>query len=196
MPLFVVLTTLPIAGVWYQFHDEIAAKLDPSPLVIAATLAGFGILLWVADSMSRRNKNTYDWNCASTRSSSASSRSPPLIPGCGRASATMTAGLFRNYSREAAAKFGFFAAAPLLVASAAIHLRGVAFRSSEPMPDLSWLSFYVAAVVALLASLLAIGAFGETYSARQHGPVCDPGASWSPSAWAWPIGYGHTDRAA
>jgi undecaprenyl-diphosphatase len=157
MPLFVALASLPLAGVWYQFHDEIASRLDASPLVVAGTLAGFGALLWLADSMSRRTKNMYDWNVLDSIVIGVLEIAA-LIPGCGRTGATMTGGLFRNYSREAAAKFGFFAAAPVLVASACIHLRGLSLRASEPMPDLSWLSFYVTLVVALLSSLLAIGA--------------------------------------
>src|SRR4051812_25205427 len=62
MPLFIGLATLPVAGIWYYFHEEITTRLDFSPLVIAMTLAGFGALLWFSDSMSRRNKNMYDWN--------------------------------------------------------------------------------------------------------------------------------------
>ena len=71
----------------------------------------------------------------------------------------MTAGLFRNFSREAAAKFSFFCAVPVLLASSINHLKDLSFKSPAPMMDVSWLSFYVAIVVAFLSSLLAIGAF-------------------------------------
>jgi undecaprenyl-diphosphatase len=158
MPLFLLLATLPIALVWHYFHDAIASRLDSSPLMVAAALAGFGILLWAADHLSRRNKNMYDWNVLDSIIVGVLEIAA-LIPGCGRSAATMTGGLFRNFTREAAAKFSFFCAAPVLVASAYSHLQGVAFGGSEPMPELSWLSFYVAMIVALLSSLLAIGAF-------------------------------------
>jgi undecaprenyl-diphosphatase len=158
MPLFLGLATLPIAGAWYYFHEDIAARLDSSPPMVAGALAGFGILLWAADSMSRRNKNMYDWNVIDSIVVGVLEIAA-LIPGCGRMAATMTGGLFRNYTREATAKFGFFLAAPVLIASAVVHLKGVSFGGPEPMHEVSWLSFYVAMVVALLSSLLAIGAF-------------------------------------
>lgn len=158
MPLFLILATLPIALVWHYFHESIAARLDSSPPMVAGALAGFGILLWTADHLSRRSKNMYDWNVLDSIIVGVLEIAA-LVPGCGRAAATMTGGLFRNFTRESAAKFGFFCAAPVLIASAAMHLKEVSFGSAEPMPDLSWLSFYVAMIVALLSSLLAIGAF-------------------------------------
>jgi undecaprenyl-diphosphatase len=158
LPLFLALATLPIAVVWYYFHDDLANRLDSSPLIVSATLAGFGLLLWFADSMSRKTKNMYDWNVVDSLVVGVLEIAA-LIPGCGRTASTMTGALFRNYSREAAAKFGYFAAVPVLAASAVAHLKGVSFRSPAPMPELSWLSFYVAMVVAFLSSLLAIGAF-------------------------------------
>lgn len=158
MPLFLGIATVPIACVWYYFHDAIASKLDDSPLVVSATLAGFGLLLWFSDSMSRRNKNMYDWNALDALVVGLS-QVAGLVPGCGRMGAALTGGFFRNYSREAAAKFSFYAAAPILAASAIAHLKGMSFRDPAPMADLSWLSFYVALLIAFLTSLLAIGAF-------------------------------------
>ena len=41
MPLFIVLASIPILGGWYYFHEELASRLDTSPLIVAVTLAGF-----------------------------------------------------------------------------------------------------------------------------------------------------------
>jgi undecaprenyl-diphosphatase len=62
MPIFLALAVLPVGAAWYYLHEMIASQLDSSPLVVAAMLAGFGLILWFSDSMSRRNKNMYDWN--------------------------------------------------------------------------------------------------------------------------------------
>lgn len=158
LPLFLMLATLPIAGVWYYSHEELLSRLDNSPLMIAGTLAGFGLLLGFAERMSRKNKNMYDWNWLDSVIVGCVELAA-LIPGCGRSTATMSAGLFRNYTREASAKFGFYAAVPVLAASTWLHLRGLSFHSATPMPDVSWLSFYVALFVAFFSSLLGIGAF-------------------------------------
>ena len=158
LPLFITLTTLPIAVIWYYFHDSLAAHLDNAPWVIAATLAGFGLLMWFSESMSRKSKNMYDWNAVDALVVGAT-QVAGLIPGCGRMAGALTGGFFRNYSKEAVAKFSFYAAIPLLAASSAIHLRGMSFRDATPMMDLSWLSFGVALVIAFFSSLLGIGAF-------------------------------------
>lgn len=158
MPLFIIIATLPIAGIWYQFHEEMTNRLDSSPLMVAATLAGFGLLLGFADHMSRKTKNMYDWNFFDSLVVGALEIAA-LVPGCGRSCATMTGALFRNFSREASAKFGFFIALPVLVASSITHLKGTSFRAPAPMADISWLSFYIAMLVAFFSSLLAIGAF-------------------------------------
>lgn len=158
LPLFLMLATLPIGVVWYYSHDELLSHLDSSPVMVAASLAGFGLLLGFAEHMSRKNKNMYDWNWLDALIVGVLEVAA-LIPGCGRSGSTMAAGLFRNYSREAAAKFGFYAAVPVLAASTLVHLRGLSIHSPAPMADVSWLSFYVALVVAFLSSLLGIGAF-------------------------------------
>src|SRR4051812_21452469 len=45
MPLFVMLATIPVATAWYYLHGEISTRLDSSALVVALTMAGFGLLL-------------------------------------------------------------------------------------------------------------------------------------------------------
>ncbi|MGK5085849.1 undecaprenyl-diphosphate phosphatase [Bdellovibrionota bacterium FG-1] len=158
LPLFLGLATLPLAVTWYYFHEDITAKLNSSPLVIAATLGGFGLLLWFGDSMSRRNKNMYDWNIIDSIVIGVA-QIASLIPGCDRQAAALSGGFFRNYRREAAAKFSFFAALPILIASGATQFRDFHFQTLTITGDLSWLTLGVAFVVTFFSSLLAIGAF-------------------------------------
>ncbi len=154
MPLFVLLAVLPMGAAWYWLNEEWTRALDSIPWV-AASVAGFGILLWVVDSMSRRNKKMYDWNIIDSLLIGVLGIAS-LVPGCDRRTATLAAGLFRGYSREAAAKFGFFVAAPLVLVSVILHLRDLNFMAPMPADDLSWLSFGTALVVAFFASLLGI----------------------------------------
>ena len=162
MPFFVLLATAPVAVFWYYLHEQISARLDASPLVVAVTLGSFGLLLGFADSMSRKTKNMYDWHVFDSIIMGFV-QIAALIPGCGRGSAALTGALFRNFSRVAAAKFSFFTAAPLLTAGALFHLHGLNFHAPEPMAELSWLSFYVAFVVAFFSSLLFMSAFMKQF---------------------------------
>ena len=81
-----------------------------------------------------------------------------FIPGFGKPEALMPGALIRNFNREAAAKFAFYAMFPILLVSSYLHLREVSFHlHGAPSPDLSWMSFGVAFVVSFLSGLLAIG---------------------------------------
>jgi undecaprenyl-diphosphatase len=72
-------------------------------------------LLFVADRRpGRRDERSIGWldvvviGCAQALS---------LVPGTSRSGVTMTAGLFRNFSREAAARFSFLLAVPVMTAA-------------------------------------------------------------------------------
>ena len=155
MPLFLAVTTAPIAIAWYYLHERIE-ELSWSPLVVAISLAVFGLPMVVGETMSRKNKNMFDWNGLDTLVVGLG-QLLWIVPGCGRPAGQLPAAFFRNYSREAAVKYGLFAATPVLLASAIHLLRPVDFHAAQPMPDLSWLSFSVAVVVTMLSGLLAIG---------------------------------------
>ncbi len=156
MPFFLILTTTPVALVWFNFYEEIEGHLDFSPLVISITLIAFGIMLGMADHLSRKNKNMYDWNIIDSLAIGVSQLAL-FIPGCGRSAATITGGLFRNYSREATAKYSMFASLPILMATARFQLHGFPLAGEFPIADTSWLTLGTAFAVALGASLLAIG---------------------------------------
>ena len=157
MPFFLILTTTPVALVWFNFHEEIEAHLDSSPIVISMTLIAFGIMLGIADHLSRKNKNMYDWNIIDSLAIGVSQLAL-FIPGCGRSAATITGGLFRNYSREASAKYSMFASLPILLATARSQLHGFPLAGEFPISETSWLTLGTVFVVSLGTSLLAVGA--------------------------------------
>jgi undecaprenyl-diphosphatase len=92
-----------------------------------------------------------------------------VVPGCGRMCAILPAALMRNFNREAAAKYAFFASMPYLTASTVYWLRGVDLHAAQPMADLSWLSFTMAVIVSLFTGLLAIGGFMKHIQTRGFG---------------------------
>jgi undecaprenyl-diphosphatase len=108
--------------------------------------------------MSRKHKGMFDWNWLDALVSGIG-QALLVIPGCGWSTGLLSAGRFRSYNREAIAKYGFFAAAPLLAASAVRHLREVNWHDAMPQADLSWFSFIIAIIITTLAGLLAIGGF-------------------------------------
>lgn len=161
LPFFVILATLPLVAGWYYLApmvDELRSHEYWKPTWIAGALAAFSLPLWFFDSMSRKTKRLYDWNWLDSLVIGVT-HLLTLVPFAGRPYGAWTGAMFRNYSREAAAKFMFFTALPLIGGSAFLRLKGIETGTGAPSADLSWLSFAIALVVSFLTSLLAIGGF-------------------------------------
>jgi undecaprenyl-diphosphatase len=157
LPLFILIATVPvlIAGPALTEH---VVHIEWTPLTIAASLAVFSVILSFSESMSRKNKGMFDWNWLDSLIVGVVQLSTVFV-GIGSLGATWIAAMFRNYNREAAAKFAFFALAPLLVVQTVHEFEQIDFHAAQPMMDTSWLSFVVAIIVTMFTGLLVIGAF-------------------------------------
>ncbi len=97
-------------GLW--FNDTLR-----TPAVIAATTAGFGIALWLADRYSShaRDEHSLAWTDVALI---GAGQALALIPGTSRSGITMTVGLALGLSRAAAARFSFLLAIPAIAMAA------------------------------------------------------------------------------
>lgn len=105
-----------IAGV--LFHHAVESTLR-KPAIIVGTLIGVGIIMIMAEAYGKRNRST------ATLADSVLigvAQAAALVPGVSRSGITITAGLFRNLSREYAARFTFLISIPVI--SGAIMLEG------------------------------------------------------------------------
>ena len=166
MPFFVFAATVPIAAVWYSVARDM--DFEPTPLFIAAMLFAFAALLWGTDRFGRKSKKMFDWNWIDSTILGIL-QVLSLVPGAGRQTVALSAGLFRNYSREAAAKFVFYSLLPLVIGELVYNLRDVSFSAPAPAEGMTWLTYGVAAVVTFFSGLLAIGGFMKTIRARGLG---------------------------
>ena len=155
MPLFLMIATIPLA-VAYKYGSPYLAGFEPTPTILAGILFAVGVLLWIADRWSRQTKHMMDWNWKDSLILGLV-QIFSLIPGMGRQAPVLIAALFRNYSREAAAKFVFFSLLPILMAQTTFALGEAEVSAAASSGALSWLSFSLALVVSLLSGLLAIG---------------------------------------
>lgn len=167
MPLFITLTTVPIAIAATYFHDRLA-DFSWTPPVVAGIFAAVGLPLLFFDRRGRKSKGMFDWNWLDAIVLGVI-QIGAIVPGWDHLTSILIAALFLNYRREAAAKYGFYAAAPLLIADTIIHTRDINFHAPSPGPDLSWLSFGVGVAVSLLVGLLAIGAFMKHIQSKGFG---------------------------
>jgi undecaprenyl-diphosphatase len=120
----VLFGTIPAGLAGLAFRHDIETTLR-SPLVVACTTIGYAVLLFIADRVGKqqRNERSIGWldvvviGCAQALA---------LVPGTSRSGVTITAGLFRNLSRDAAARFSFLLAVPVMTAAGLAELAGYA----------------------------------------------------------------------
>jgi undecaprenyl-diphosphatase len=123
----VLFGTIPAGLVGLLFRHDIETTLR-SPLVVACTTIGYAVLLFVADRLGKqeRDERSVGWldvvviGCAQALA---------LVPGTSRSGVTITAGLFRNLSREAAARFSFLLAVPVMTAAGLAEVASYAENS-------------------------------------------------------------------
>jgi undecaprenyl-diphosphatase len=109
----IVTGTLPAIFVALLFRSFIEDHLR-SPLVTVFTLAGFGILLWLADHFARHDRPLHNIGLREGLLVGFA-QAMALIPGVSRSGVTITAGLLLGLSRADAARFSFLLSAPILV---------------------------------------------------------------------------------
>ena len=112
---YVILATVPVMAVGVLVKDLVENELR-SPLVIAATTIGFGLLLWWADRAFGRRRTMAEMTLRDALLIGAA-QALALIPGTSRSGITMTAALMLGYRRQAAARFSFLLAVPTILAS-------------------------------------------------------------------------------
>lgn len=110
MLLIIFLATIPAGVIGALFHKTIEHTLR-SPLIIVFSTTVFGILMLAAEKYGRKNRE---------RSSLPDglfigvAQAIALIPGVSRSGITITAGLFKNLTRETAARFSFLLSTPII----------------------------------------------------------------------------------
>lgn len=117
MVMMIIAATIPggIAGALFEHKVEDALR---APHVIAIMLIGLALVLVSAELVGLRKKNLDEisWPDAWTV---GIAQAFAIIPGVSRSGITITAGLFRGFKRETAAKFSFFLSTPIIAGAVA-----------------------------------------------------------------------------
>jgi len=116
MALAIALGTIPAALAGLLFASWIEQNLR-DPAVIVYTLAGYGILMALADRYGRRERNisgvgfkdAFSIGCAQALA---------LVPGTSRSGVTITAARILGFERQDAARFSFLLSAPVILLAA------------------------------------------------------------------------------
>lgn len=112
----IALGSVPAAIVGLLFDDWIEANVR-EPWVVAVTLAIVGTIMLIADRQTRQERVLSDVGVKDAVLLGLA-QAAALIPGVSRSGATMTAGLFRNFTRNDAARYAFLLGTPAFIGAA------------------------------------------------------------------------------
>ena len=153
MALAIGLGTVPAAVAGLLFAGWIGANLR-DPRVVVATLAGYGILMALADRYGRRQRIITD-----VRLSDAlvigTAQALALVPGTSRSGVTITAALVLGFQRQDAARFSFLLSAPVILLAALYEAAKLLLEGS----GVAWSTLAVAALISAIVAYLSIEFF-------------------------------------
>lgn len=115
MGWYVIIGTIPIGILGLAFKDQISTGARDLR-IIAAMLIIVGLVLLAADRIGSRQRELADLNVTDGLIFGLA-QACALIPGVSRSGGTISAGLFRGYSRPAATRYSFLLAIPAVLIS-------------------------------------------------------------------------------
>lgn len=165
MGWLVILGSLPIIVLGLLFQDQIESVLR-SMWIVATMLIVFGLLLAVADSVGKQER---DLSCLTYKHGIlyGFAQAMALIPGVSRSGGTITAGLLMGYTREAAARYSFLLAIPAVFGSGFYQLYKVVSKEGITgpygLPETA-----LATAIAFVVGYIIIGWFLKFVSTRSY----------------------------
>lgn len=150
MGWYLIVGTIPIGLLGLAFKDQIESGARDLRLIGAALIV-FGLVLLAAERVGRRTKEL-DSLTSTDGVAIGLAQSLALVPGVSRSGATISAGLFLGYTREAAARYSFLLSIPAVVLSGLFQLKDVSNGGEYGLASTA-----VATVLAFVVGYAAIG---------------------------------------
>lgn len=148
----IIVATIPVLIVGFFSSDWLETTFR-SPLVVAFSLAFWGVVLWVSDARVKKLAEGELIKIGWKRTLIISlSQIIAFIPGASRSGITITTGLFGGLSREAAARFSFLLGIPAIAAAGGYSLLKIILAGE----NFDWWSLIIAFVTAFISGFLAI----------------------------------------
>ena len=111
-----VIGSIPVGIAGLVFHQQ-AETTWRSPFVIGGMLIAVGVLMYLAENAGRQQRDLSSINLPDAVTIGVA-QALAVVPGTSRSGVTISAGLFRNMTRESAARFSFLLSTPALAAAA------------------------------------------------------------------------------
>jgi undecaprenyl-diphosphatase len=149
-----VLGTIPGAIVGKLFEKE-AEEAFRQPALVASMMIIVALIMWWAERAASRRKqltevDAYDALTVGVAQATA------IVPGVSRSGSTIAAGLFRGMTRDAAARFSFLLATPIIAGACLLnawHMRHTGIPADMKQ------AFIVGTIVSAVVGYMTIAAF-------------------------------------
>jgi undecaprenyl-diphosphatase len=151
LALAIILGTVPVVVIGFAFRHVIEGTLTKSTAVMASSLIGLALLLWLAERVSRHVRAIPQLTWVDSLVI-GTAQALALIPGSSRSGTTLTAGLFLGLRRDDAARFSFLLSIPAVFASGLFEM----MRINPSVFDLGVGNLIVATAVSGVSGYAAI----------------------------------------
>jgi undecaprenyl-diphosphatase len=153
LALVLLLSIIPAALVGFLLEDWIESFFRDAILVIPVILVVGALILWLAERFGTRERDLdhVDYGDAALI---GAAQALALFPGISRSGITLSAGLFRGLTREAAARFAFLMGIPIIAGAGAWKVRSIVTGGAG---DVDPAVLAAGVIAAALSGWLAIG---------------------------------------
>jgi undecaprenyl-diphosphatase len=151
---YLIAATIPagIAGALLEKHIETTFR---APVLVASMLIIVAIVMWLAERSSKFSKPLSQIDATDAMTIGVL-QAFAVIPGVSRSGITIAGGLFRNFTRESAARFSFLLSTPIIGGAALLKLHHV---MKEGLPPGMATAFAVGIIVSALVGYATIAWF-------------------------------------
>jgi len=161
---YLVAGTIPGALVGYLFEHQIEENLrNPKP--IACAMIVVALFMWYADYSARLDRRIEHTSLGDSLLIGGG-QALALFPGVSRSGITISVGLFRSMTREAAARFSFLLATPLIAGAAVRELPKLIKAHHAGALDLPMSTLAVGVAVSAIVGYLVIAFFLQYLQTR------------------------------
>lgn len=164
MGWYIIIGSMPIVVLGILLKDLIENDFR-NLWVIGTTLIVLGVILGIADRMSRSDKTLKDVGVREAVLLGAA-QAAALIPGVSRSGATISMGRFLGFDRETATRFAFLLAIPAVVGAGLFELKEIPHGHN----DFGWGPTLTATVVSFVVGYAAIAWLLRYVSTKSYTP--------------------------
>jgi undecaprenyl-diphosphatase len=151
---YMIAATIPagLAGAALERRVETTFR---APALVASMLIIVGIVMWLGERVSRYQKPLSQITLVDAMIIGCL-QAFAIVPGVSRSGITITGGLFRNFTRDAAARFSFLLSTPIIAGAALLKLHHV---MKEGLPSAMATGFAVGMIVSAIVGYATIAWF-------------------------------------